>query len=94
MLLILYSPIVYRILDIVLVQIREHNYKLNQMLNRVNVMRIPMRNADRLFNELRKTIYYVINKLGIMFDWVGSCYSFNSQSTVREDCFSMSEVAK
>ena len=94
MLLILYSPIVYRILDIVLVQIREHNYKLNQMLNRVNVMRINMRNADRLFNELRKTIYYVINKLGIMFDWVGSCYSFNSQSTVREDCFSMSEVAK
>ena len=94
MLLILYSPIVYRILDIVLVQIREHNYKLNQMLNRVNVMRIPMRNADRLFNELRKTIYYVINKLGIMFDWVGSCYSFNSQSTVREDCFSISEVAK
>ena len=94
MLLILYSPIVYRILDIVLVQIREHNYKLNQMLNRVNVMRIPMRNADRLFNELRKTIYYVINKLGIMFDWVVSCYSFNSQSTVREDCFSMSEVAK
>ena len=94
MLLILYSPIVYRILDIVLVQIREHNYKLNQMLNRVNVMRIPMRNADRLFNELRKTIYYVINKLGIMFDWVCSCYSFNSQSTVREDCFSMSEVAK
>ena len=94
MLLILYSPIVYRILDIVLVQIREHNYKLNQMLNRVNVIRIPMRNADRLFNELRKTIYYVINKLGIMFDWVGSCYSFNSQSTVREDCFSMSEVAK
>ena len=58
MLLILYSPIVYRILDIVLVQIREHNYKLNQMLKRVNVMRIPMRNADRLFNELRKTIYY------------------------------------
>ena len=94
MLLILYSPIVYRILDIVLVQIREHNYKLNQMLNRVNVMMIPMRNADRLFNELRKTICYVINKLGIMFDWVGSCYSFNSQSTVREDCFSMSEVAK
>ena len=94
MLLILYSPIVYRILYIVLVQIREHNYKLNQMLNRVNVMRIPMRNADRLFNELRKTIYYVINKLGIIFDWVGSCYSFNSQSTVREDCFSMSEVAK
>ena len=94
MLLILYSPIVYRILDIVLVQIREHNYKLNQMLNRVNVMRIPMRNADRLFNELRKTIYYVINKLGIMFDWVGSCYSFNSQSTVCEDCFSISEVAK
>ena len=94
MLLILYSPIVYRILDIVLVQIREHNYKLNQMLNRVNVMRIPMRNADRLFNELRKTIYCVINKLGIMFDWVGSCYSFNSQSTVREDCFSISEVAK
>ena len=94
MLLLLYSPIVYRILDIVLVQIREHNYKLNQMLNRVNVMRIPMRNADRLFNELRKTIYYVINKLGIMFDWVGSCYSFNSQSTVREDCFSISEVAK
>ena len=94
MLLILYSPIVYRILDIVLVQIREHNYKLNQMLNRVNVMRIPMRNADRLFNELRKTICYVINKLGIMIDWVGSCYSFNSQSTVREDCFSMSEVAK
>ena len=93
MLLILYSPIVYRILDIVLVQIREHNYKLNQMLIRVNVMRIHMRNADRLFNELRKTIYYVINKLGIMFDWVGSCYSFNSQSTVREDCFSMSEVA-
>ena len=94
MLLIFYSPIVYRILDIVLVQIREHIYKLNQMLNRVNVMRIPMRNADRLFNELRKTIYYVINKLGIMFDWVGSCYSFNSQSIVREDCFSMSEVAK
>ena len=63
-------------------------------MNRVNVMRINMRNADRLFNELRKTIYHVINKLGILFDWVGSCYSFNSQSTVREDCFSMSEVAK
>ncbi len=77
-----------------LVQIREHNYKLNQRLNRVNVMRIPMRNVDRLFNELRKTIYYVINTLGIMFDWVVSYYSFNSQSTVREDCFSMSEVAK
>ena len=77
-----------------LVQIREHNYKLNQRLNRVNVMRIPMRNVDRLFNELRKTIYYVINTLGIMFDWVGSYYSFNSQSTVREDCFSISEVAK
>ena len=77
-----------------LVQIREHNYKLNQKLNRVNVMRIPMRNVDRLFNELRKTIYYVINTLGIMFDWVGSYYSFNSQSTVREDSFSMSEVAK
>ena len=77
-----------------LVQIREHNYKLNQKLNRVNVMRIPMRNVDRLFNELRKTIYYVINTLGIMFDWVGSYYSFNSQGTVREDCFSMIEVAK
>ena len=77
-----------------LVQIREHNYKLNQRLNRVNVMRIPMRNVDRLFNELRKTIYYVINTLGIMFDWVGSYYSFNSQSSVREDCFSISEVAK
>ena len=77
-----------------LVQIREHNYKLNQKLNRVNVMRIPMRNVDRLFNKLRKTIYYVINTLGIMFDWVGSYYSFNSQSTVREDSFSMSEVAK
>ena len=75
-------------------QIREHNYKLNQRLNRVNVMRIPMRNVDRLFNELRKTIYYVINTLGIMFDWVVSYYSFNIQSTVREDCFSMSEVAK
>ena len=77
-----------------LVQIREHNYKLNQNLNRVNVMRIPMRNVDRLFNKLRKTIYYVINTLGIMFDWVGSYYSFNSQSTVREGCFWMSEVAK
>ena len=77
-----------------LVQIREHNYKLNQRLNRVNVMRIPMRNVDRLFNELRKTIYYFTNTLGIMFDWVGSYYSFNSQSTVREDGFSMSEVAK
>ena len=77
-----------------LVQIREHNYKLNQNLNRVNVMRIPMRNVDRLFNKLRKTIYYVINTLGIMFDWVGSYYSLNSQSTVREDCFWMSEVAK
>ena len=77
-----------------LVQIGEHNYKLNQNLNRVNVMRIPMRNVDRLFNKLRKTIYYVINTLGIMFDWVGSYYSFNSQSTVREDCFWMSEVAK
>ena len=31
-----------------LVQICEHNYKLNQKLNRVNVMRIPMRNVDRL----------------------------------------------
>ena len=77
-----------------LVQIREHNYKLNQNLNRVNVMRIPMRNVDRLFNKLRKTIYYVINTLLIMFDWVGSYYSFKSQSTVREDCFWMSEVAK
>ena len=57
-------------------------------------MRIPMRNFDRLFNKLCKTIYFVINTLGIMFDWVGSYYSFNIQSTVREDCFSMSGVAK
>ena len=57
-------------------------------------MWIPMRNVDRLFNKLRKTIYYVIYALGIMFDWVGSYYSFNIQSTVREDCLSMSEVAK
>ena len=57
-------------------------------------MTIPMRNFDRLFNNLCKTIYFVINTLGIMFDWVGSYYSFNIQSTVREDCFSMSEVAK
>ena len=57
-------------------------------------MWIPMRNVDNLFNKLRKTIYYVIYTLGIMFDWVGSYYSFNSQSTVREDCFWMSKVAK
>ena len=53
-----------------------------------------MRNFDRLFNKLCKTIYFVINTLGIMFVWVGSYYSFNIQNTVREDCFSMSEVAK
>ena len=57
-------------------------------------MWIPMINVDSLFNQLRKTIYYVIYALGIMFDWVGSYYSFNSQSTVREDCFWMSKVAK
>ena len=53
-----------------------------------------MRNFDRLFNKLCKTIYFVINTLGIMFDWVGSYYSFNIQNTVHEDCISMSEVAK
>ena len=53
-----------------------------------------MRNVDRLFNKLCKTIYYVINTLGIMFNWVCSYYSFNIQSTVREECFSMREVAK
>ena len=57
-------------------------------------MWIPMRNVDSLFKKLCKTIYFVIITLGIMFDWVGSYYSFNSQSTVREDCFWMSMVAK
>ena len=61
-------------------------------LTKLNHMAMSI--VDIQFNISRKTRLYIINRLGFLFYWVGSYYSFDSQSNGPGDSFWMSKVAE